>query len=95
MPMITLSSVVRAMPDMLTADVDGETVMMDAESGHYYNLDPIGSRIWHALAEPTRVDALCEQLAADYEAPVEVIRKDVLTLLETLEERKLLLIDAG
>lgn len=93
--MITLSSVVRAMPDMLTADVDGETVMMDAESGHYYNLDPIGSRIWHALAEPTRVDALCEQLAADYEAPVEVIRKDVLTLLETLEERKLLLIDAG
>lgn len=95
MPMITLSSVVRAVPDMLTADVDGETVMMDTESGHYYNLDPIGSRIWHALAEPMRVDALCEQLAADYEAPVEVIRKDVLTLLESLEERKLLLIDAG
>ncbi len=93
--MITLSSVVRAVPDMLTADVDGETVMMDAESGHYYNLDPIGSRIWHALAEPTRVDALCEQLAADYEAPVEVIRKDVLALLESLNERKLLLIDAA
>lgn len=93
--MITLSSVVRAVPDMLTADVDGETVMMDAESGHYYNLDPIGSRIWHVLAEPTRVDALCEQLAADYEAPVEVIRKDVLALLETLNERKLLLIETA
>jgi len=93
--MITLSSVVRAVPDMLTADVDGETVMMDAESGHYYNLDPIGSRIWHALAEATRVDALCEQLAADYEAPVEVIRKDVLVLLEALNERKLLLIEAA
>ncbi len=92
--MLTLSSIVRAVPDMLTADVDGETVMMDAESGHYYNLDPIGSRIWHALAEPTRVDALCDRLAADYDAPIELIRKDVLALLESLNERKLLVVDA-
>ncbi|MFZ5707767.1 MAG: PqqD family peptide modification chaperone [Pseudomonadota bacterium] len=93
--MLTLSSVVRAVPDMLTADVDGETVMMDAESGHYYNLDPIGSRIWQRLAEPVHVEALCDSLAADYDAPVEVIRKDVLALLETLNERKLLLVDAA
>jgi hypothetical protein len=92
--MLTLSSSVRAVPDMLTADVDGETVMMDAESGHYYNLDPIGSRIWQALAEPMQVDALCESLARDFDAPIEVIRKDVLALLETLAERKLLLVDA-
>ncbi|WP_165322079.1 PqqD family protein [Rhizorhabdus phycosphaerae] len=91
--MITLSSSVQASPDMLTADVEGETVMMDAESGYYYNLDPIGSRIWHALAEPTRVDALCDRLAEDFDAPIEVIRKDVLALLESLVERKLLLVE--
>ena len=92
--MVGPESLVSHVPGLLATEIDGELVMMDVENGHYYNLDPIGTKIWKALVEPVRVSDLCAALEAGYEAPPGMVRADVLRLLGELDARGLLRVAA-
>lgn len=92
--MLTLEARVQADPDLLSTEIDGETVMMDVVSGNYYSLDSIGSRIWRALAQPVAITDLCATLEREYDAPEDVIRKDVLALLDDMLARRLIRVEA-
>lgn len=88
--MIQLSSVVSTNADLLSTEIDGEFVMMDMDSGRYFNLDRIGSVIWKTLEQPQEVAGLCRFLGERYEAPDEIIERDVLDLLQQMADRKLI-----
>lgn len=88
--MITLATVVQRKPDVMTAEFDGEIVLMDLTEGAYFGLNATSSDIWRHLAEPIRVETLCQALADDYQGDPAAIENDVLTLLRTLETRALL-----
>ena len=88
--MITIDSRVVAEADLLSTDLDGETVMMDVESGRYYALNDVGSRIWRDLAAPVEVEALCRRLEREYDATPETIRAGVLRLLNRMLEKRLI-----
>ena len=81
---LSLSSLVRWSDDQLAATVDQEIVILSVERGFYYGLDDIGSEIWQQMATPVSVGALCDALAAKYDADRATIEHDVLALLETL-----------
>jgi hypothetical protein len=89
---ISLTDRIRANPSMLATEVDGETVMMDAERGTYYGLNAVGSDIWNRLAEPMVVSELCADLARSYDAPAGQIEAETLDLLRSLAEKNLVLI---
>lgn len=76
-------------PGPLSTVVDGELVMLDVNSGHYFNLNSIGTVIWEQLATPTRFDELCQHMHARYDAPLETIRVDVAALLSQMLDHKL------
>ncbi|WP_029010457.1 PqqD family peptide modification chaperone [Azospirillum halopraeferens] len=88
--MISIDSRVVANEDLLSTELDGETVMMDVESGQYYALNDVGSRIWRDLAAPVEVAALCRRLEEEYDAPPETIRAGVLRLLDRLLDKRLI-----
>ena len=81
---LSLTSLVRWSDDQLAATVDQEIVILSVERGSYYGLDDIGSEIWQQMATPVSVSALCDTLAAKYDADRATIERDVLTLLGTL-----------
>lgn len=81
---LSLSSLVRWSDDQLAATVDQEIVILSVERGSYYGLDDIGSEIWQQLSQPISVGALCDALAAKYDADRDIIERDVLGLLEKL-----------
>lgn len=88
--MITLATVVRRKPDVMTAEFDGEIVLMDLSGGAYFGLNATSSDIWRHMAEPIRVETLCQTLAGEYQGDPAVIENDILALLQTLETRALL-----
>lgn len=75
---------------LLSVDVDGEAVILDVESGSYFSLGDTGADIWSRLAQPIQGSVLSEQLALDYVGDPEIMRQDVVELLDTLLERKLI-----
>jgi hypothetical protein len=73
--------VISRSPAVLTAEVDGEIVMMSIEQGRYFGLDDIGSDIWKRLEQPCSFVTLVDRLAADYDADRATIAADVEALL--------------
>ncbi|MBU0724709.1 MAG: lasso peptide biosynthesis PqqD family chaperone [Alphaproteobacteria bacterium] len=81
---------VRRADDLLTADIDGELLMMSVEQGRYFNLNAVGSRIWELLAVPMTVDGLVDTLTAEYDVSSADARQEVERFLGALRERGLL-----
>ena len=84
---ITDATVISRSPSVLTAEVDGEIVMMSIEQGRYFGLDDIGSDIWKRIEPPCSFAALIDGLTADYEADRAAIAADVQVLLDRMAEQ--------
>jgi hypothetical protein len=65
-------------PELLSTDMDGETVMMSIEQGAYYGINSIGSRVWELLQEPLTLEAICEVIINEYEVEPAQCREDML-----------------
>ena len=78
---IASMTIVSRSPSVLTAEVDGEIVMMSVKQGRYFGLNDIGSDIWKRIEPPCSFATLIEGLAADYDADCATIRTDVQNLL--------------
>lgn len=85
-----LNSLVKQSNDPISAEVDGELVMMSIEKGNYYGLAGIGSRIWQLIASPIKVSALCDKLVEEYDAEKSVCEADALEFLGELAEQGLI-----
>ena len=84
---IDSSTVISRSPAVLTAEVDGEIVMMSIEQGRYFGLDDIGSDIWKRLDTPRSFAELINRLASDYDADQATIAADVRDLLSRMAEQ--------
>lgn len=81
---LTKDSILCRSTGPLSAEVDGEVVLMSIDQGNYYGLNDIGSDIWRRLEQPVRVADLVAGLAADYAGDPAVIEHDVVELLAKL-----------
>jgi hypothetical protein len=71
--------------------MDGESVLLNLESGEYFGLSEVGTRMWAVLvAEEGEVERAIEALVGEYAAGEEEIRRDLAELIEELAGRKLL-----
>ncbi len=86
---ITLEATVVRSPAALSADLGEETVVLSVEAERYFGMDAIAADIWTRIAAPCRVADLCAALAAAYDAPPATIQADVLTLLESLVQYRM------
>lgn len=79
-----------AAADVLSAEVDGELVLMDAVSGRYFTFRGVGADIWRTLGAPISVGSLCDRLSEEYDAPDDRIRSSTLVFLNDILERQLI-----
>ena len=89
---MTLSdeAVVKASPDQVSSEVDGETVSLNLRSGVYYSLNAVGSRIWQLLQESRSVRDIRAAIEREYEVDAERCERDVLRLLNELDAKGLI-----
>ncbi|MCA9572069.1 MAG: PqqD family protein [Myxococcales bacterium] len=71
-----------------SADLGGETTLMEPTTGVYFGLDRVGAEVW-SLLEGRTLDELVERLVAEYDVEPDRCRADVLELLEALEAKRL------
>ncbi len=78
--------------EIISTDMDDETVMMSIDKGEYYGVNPVGSRVWELLESPRTVSGLCETLLREYDVPQEQCHKDIMSFLNHLSEKGLIAI---
>jgi hypothetical protein len=87
---ITAESVVSWNDSPVATEVDREVVLMNVGRGRCYGLGETGSSVWRRLGSPIRVDDLCRELMLEYHADHGVLVKDVIALLEQMQEEGLI-----
>jgi Coenzyme PQQ synthesis protein D (PqqD) len=75
---------------VLFREVGGEAVLLHTDTGKYFGLDPVGTRMWQVLAEEGSVEPACQRLLAEFDVEEEHLRRDLLELVEKLEDHQLL-----
>lgn len=60
-----------------TADLGGESVLLDPVSGRYFGLNEVGTRIFELLSEPHTVSDLVSVLVQEYEVSEAQLSRDV------------------
>ena len=75
--------------DAIVRDLDGEAVVLDLDSGTYFGLNPVGTRIWQLIERHGRLQTVLDQLCREYHAPQEEVERDLLTLIEQLVQARL------
>ena len=81
---ITPNTIVTQTKELVSSDLDGETVLLSIETGKYYNMDPIGSRIWELIKDPMSVSQLIDILLGEFEVDREQCEQEVLAFLNKL-----------
>ncbi len=91
---ITRSSQVRIPAQVLYRELGDETVLLDPESGVYYGLDAVGTRLWTLLTETPRVAAVHERLMEEFEVAPDRLWQDLTDFLAELEQKGLIHVEA-
>lgn len=74
----------------VSAEVDGETVLMSIKNGNYYGMNPVGSRIWELIEKETTFGALCETLLKEFDATPAQIQTETSAFISHLMEEDLI-----
>lgn len=89
-PRIDLTSRLTVPARVLFRELDGEAVLLQTESGLYFGLDEIGTRIWSLLQQHGELGQAYQQMLEEYDVGPDQLREDLLQLVTTLVARGLL-----
>jgi hypothetical protein len=76
--------------EMLSTDLDQETVLMNIEAGAYYGLEGPAQSIWEKLESPLTFSGLVDELVKEYQVTPEACAADLQGFLARMEEEGLL-----
>ena len=87
-----LDSSVHVAEDVVFRELDGEAVLLNLQSGVYFGLDPVGTRIWQLCQEHGSIRAVWQALQGEFDASPDILRSDLLELLDELSAEGLVTI---
>jgi hypothetical protein len=80
-------------PQVVHETIDGETVIIDMETGNYYSLQHIGADIWNLIDQGAQLQQILEGIQQQYTGNTDDIIQGVNQLLDQLQEENLILLE--
>lgn len=77
-------------PEAFATEVDDQVVILEYESGTYFTLNEVGSRIWQLLTQGNTVQTIQNQLLQEYEVSEAQLHQDLLNILNELRAKGLI-----
>ena len=77
-------------PSVVFRELDGETVLLHLDSGVYFGLDAVGTRVWALLLEHGTTGPVCAQMEREYEVEHDELERDVHRLVRELHQKGLI-----
>ncbi len=81
---ISFSDRVKIPDGVLISKLQEESVILNLDSERYYGLDDVGTRILTVLTTSESIEAAYETLVNEYDVDAQVLRQDLLELVEEL-----------
>ena len=91
---ISFSDRVRVPDDVLISSLQEESVILNLDSERYYGLDDVGTRMLSVLSTSESIEAAYESLRDEYDVDGQVLRQDLLALVENLLQKGIVTVAA-
>ena len=88
---ISFSDRVTVPDDVLISNLQDESVILNLDSERYYGLDDVGTRFLSVLTTSESIEAAYGRLRDEYDVDPQVLRTDLLALVENLIDQGLLI----
>jgi hypothetical protein len=77
---LTLRDSITIPDDVMFRELDGEAVLLNLETGVYFGLNIVATRMWQLIAEQHVLSTVLDTLVAEYDADQNVLEADLLEL---------------
>ena len=85
------STTIAVHSDVVWRDVDGEIVVLNVVTGHYFGLDGVASHLWQLVQTPgASIGTIGDALGRDYDIDRPTIDRDVSSFIDDLLEHHLI-----
>ena len=79
--------------DQIFREMDGESVILNIQTGTYCGLNTVGTRIWQIIQKPISVTGIRDTLMEEYNVEQQRCEHDLLTLLNKMASLKVVEVD--
>lgn len=83
---------VRVPANVMFRELEGEAVILNVDTESYFGLDDVGTRFWEELTTSDSIQTAFENLEKEYEVKPDLLRRDLIDLVENLLTKGLLTI---
>jgi hypothetical protein len=83
------ASLVTISQQVISRNIDDETVLVNLETERMFTLNSTGARFWQLLGEGQKLDQICRQMQLEYEVSSTEIEREIGDLLNLLKEEGL------
>jgi hypothetical protein len=77
-------------PNVVFTVVDDAAILLEQETGKYFSLNAVGTRMWLLLSEHGRLDKVYEQMLAEFDVEPDKLREDLEGIVKELIKNGLL-----
>ncbi|HWF88785.1 MAG TPA: PqqD family protein [Pyrinomonadaceae bacterium] len=88
---ISFSDRVTVPDDVLISHLQDEAVILNLDSERYYGLDDVGTRFLSVVTTSESIESAYDRLRGEYDVDPDILRNDLLALIENLIDRGLLI----
>ena len=81
------TTMLRRKAAVVGADVADDAILLDIDSGYFFQLNRTGAKIWAFVEEPQTLGALTDHMAASYKVDSDTCRSDVAEFVADLIDR--------
>ena len=89
-PIVSLQNYPRRKEQVISQKASSNLLLLNMSDGNYYSLNEVGSKIWELCDGNHSIAQLVDALTAEYDAPAETLKGDILELLDKLRSEKLI-----
>ena len=88
----SLDATVQVPEDVVFRELDGEAVVLNLDSGIYFGLDEVGTRIWQLVDEHRSLRRAWEALQTEFDAPSSQLEADLIAFVDHLRAKGLVIL---
>ncbi len=70
--------------EQVSADLEGDSIILNVNSGKYYSLNPVGAMIWKLIETPISLENIHTALLNEFNVDSERCKQDLFLLLQKL-----------
>ena len=90
-----LTQSIKVLPDVLSQEVSGETVLLYLNSENYFGLNDVGTRIWQLMQEDGDLQKVYDTMLDEYDVDKKQLGKDMEELVAKFVDAGLIEIGEG